>query len=112
MFMIIFVLHDPDRLDQLLAAWEKAGVKGATLIESTGIHSRKKVRVPMRYVFSGSSVQETGNVTIMTVVPDQEMVAKCLAAVEEVIGDLEKPNTGIFTAFPLTTGKGLKKSYQ
>jgi hypothetical protein len=112
MQMIFFVLNDPDRLDPVLAAWENAGVKGVTLFETTGIHRRRKQRVPMRYVFSGTGPHEEGHVTLMAIVPDQEVVERCLSATEAVIGDLEKPDTGIFAAYPLTTVKGLNKSYR
>ena len=44
MYMIFYVLNDPERLDDMLDAWTKAGIKGITFIESTGYarrHHRK-----------------------------------------------------------------------
>ena len=37
MFMILFVLHDPEKLDDILTAWEEAGVSGVTILPSTGL---------------------------------------------------------------------------
>ncbi len=37
MYMILFVLNNPDLLDNLLYAWEEAGVGGITVLPSTGL---------------------------------------------------------------------------
>ena len=37
MYMILFVLNNPDRLEELLIAWEENGVEGATVLFSTGL---------------------------------------------------------------------------
>ncbi len=49
MYMLMFVLDDPGRLDPVLEAWEQVGIRGVTIIESTGIHRRRQI-LPMRYV--------------------------------------------------------------
>ena len=36
-YLVVFVLDDPDRCQDVLDAWEGAGVKGITILESTGI---------------------------------------------------------------------------
>ncbi|MDW8098958.1 MAG: hypothetical protein RML36_05675 [Anaerolineae bacterium] len=105
MYMILFVLDNPDRLTSLLRAWEQAGVSDVTIIESTGIHRHLKQRIPMRYTFQ--VLAEENHLTLLTVVKDQAQVDACLQATESVIGDLEVPNTGMFAAWPLTTAKGL-----
>jgi hypothetical protein len=107
MFMIFFVLDDPDRLDEVLDAWEKAGMSGVTIIESTGIHRLKRQVTPMRYVFQRSSIVEDGHYTLMAIVTDQAVVQACLQATESLIGDLSQPNTGVFAAWPLITVKGV-----
>ncbi len=35
------------------------------------------------------------------------MVEACLAATEKIVGDLDKPDTGVFSAWPLTFTKGI-----
>jgi nitrogen regulatory protein P-II 1 len=93
MYMILFVLDDPHRLDETLAAWEKAGITGVTILESTGINRRRRVSIPMRYLFEGS--------------PEIEFVERCLQATEALFGDLDLPNTGVLAAWPLTIVKGV-----
>ena len=36
MYMVMFILDDPDRLDAVLDAWAKIGVSGTTIVESAG----------------------------------------------------------------------------
>lgn len=107
MYMIFFVLDDPDRLDEVLNAWEKAGVGGVTIVESTGIHRLRRQSIPMRYVFQQSSVVEEGHYTLMAIVPAETDVQACLQATEDLIGDLSQPNTGVFAAWPVTLVKGV-----
>lgn len=108
MFMIMFVLDDPGQLDTLLEAWEKAGVRGATIVESTGIHRRRKKFLPMRYVFQATGNVEESHYTLFAIVESDEVVQACLHTTEELVGDLDIPNTGVFVAWPLAVFKGLR----
>ncbi len=108
--MIMFVLDNPGKLDNILDAWEQIGIRGVTIVESTGIQRlrKKRTRIPMRFaiepmVFGG----EEGNLTLFTMVEDQAMVQRCLEAIETIVGNLDDPNTGILAAWPLSTIKGL-----
>lgn len=104
--MIMFVLDDPNRLDELLEAWEKAGIGGATIVESTGIARKRKKHIPMRYLYGASDSLEEGHVTLFAVVKDRETIDACLRASEALVGDLSQPHTGIFSAWPLECVKG------
>jgi len=109
MYMIMLVLDDPDQLDDLLQAWRSAGIGGATIIESTGIHRRQYQPIPMRYLYQTTGSQEQGHYTLLSIVKDESMVQACLHATEALIGDLDQPNTGIFAAWPLAVVKGLPR---
>jgi len=106
MFMLMCVVDDPARLDAVLDAWKKAGAGGATVVESTGYHRLRTIPVvSMRYAFGPTRTQH-GNYTLFSVVEDEAMIQRCLEATEQVLGDLSGPNSGIFTAWPLTTAVG------
>lgn len=109
MYMMIFVLDDPALLDQVLDAWCSAGVFGATIIESTGLHRRFRKHIPMRYSYGSVPVEEKGNYTLFAIVNDEERIQDCLAATEKVVGDLDEPNSGVFAAFPLSVIKGISQ---
>ncbi|MCI0520185.1 MAG: hypothetical protein L0Z70_07990 [Chloroflexi bacterium] len=112
MFMIMFVLDDPDRLDALLEAWEKAGVRGATIVESTGIHRRLKKLVPMRYLFQTAGNVEENHCSLFAIVESDALVQACLRATEQLVGDLDEPDTGVFAAWPLAVVKGLPQEQE
>ncbi len=107
MYMLMLVLDNPDLLDGVLKAWEQAGIRGATIIESTGIQRQLKRAIPMRYLFQSSGGDEEGHLTLLAIVESNELVHACLQATETVTGDLNGPRTGVFAAWPLTTVKGL-----
>jgi len=107
MFMVMFVLDDPNRLDEVLKAWMDAGILGATITESTGMRKQMTPCPPMRYSYGGSNLREAGNLTLFVIVKNEKQVKMCLSVVEGIVGDLDGPNTGVFTAWPLTITKGI-----
>lgn len=107
MFIILCVIDQPDHLNDVLQAWQKHGITGVTMLESTGLHRlSQQLPVPMRYAF-GSASSERGNITLFTVVENEEAIQSCLAITERVVGDFSQPNTGIFIAWPLGFAKGV-----
>ena len=106
MFMVMVVINDPGQLDAVLEAWAERGVTGATIVESTGLHRRRK-HIPMRYAYAESLV-ESGNITLFVAVQNEDMVKACLSAVEDIVGDLSGPNTGVLMAWPITFSKGIQ----
>lgn len=105
--MIMFVLDDNEFLCQILDAWSNLGVSGATIIDSTGLYRRQLKHVPLRYTYGDQPLQEIGNTTFFAIVEDEKIVHACLDAVEKIVGDLDEPNTGVFTAWPLSMTKGI-----
>lgn len=107
MFMIMFVLDNPDRLDQVLQSWLDHGISGATIVESTGAYRQLVKHIPMRYVYGENMTREVGNLTLFAIVEDEIKIQDCLSATEKVVGNLDNPNTGVFSAWPLALVKGL-----
>jgi hypothetical protein len=106
-FMVLFILDDPALLEDLLSAWKEGGILGATIIESTGLYRMTRKSIPMRYLYTSREASEKENVTLLALVDDQTMAEKCLVLTESVVGDLSEPNSGIFTAWPVSMVKGL-----
>ena len=106
MFMIMFILDDPDLLDQILNAWSDAQVSGVTIVESTGFQRHQHKHIPMRYSY-GSDPGEKGNITLFAIVSSEAIVQGCLSATERITGDLNDPDTGVFASWPLSVVKGV-----
>ena len=115
MYMIYFVLHDPNRLKDILEAWEKAGVGGITILLSTGLKRLKAndvLREDLPLIPSLEDLvrqEERLNRTLFTVVKDDEMVEKVVQATQSITGDLNNPNTGILTVLPVVKAYGLDR---
>ena len=114
MYMIMFVLNDAGKLDKILESWGGAGIRGVTIIESTGFHRRKIQRSKLHLTFLIEPIlicAENGNYTLFTAVQDETTIDLCLEATEKVVGNLDDPNTGAFMVWPLTKGKGISNNY-
>lgn len=111
MYALLFVLDDPDRLDQVLSAWAEAGVRGVTIMESTG-WQRRRIQQSMlgaRFDFASlaGSARLENHMTLFVVVENRVIVQKALEAAEAVVGNLDGPDTGILVAWPIEIIKGL-----
>jgi nitrogen regulatory protein PII len=118
MFMILFVLHDPSRLQDVLSVWNETGVSGITILPSTGqkrLQDKFSFRddIPLMPTLDDLlQHEEILNHTLLTIVPSDEMVDKIVAATQSLIGDLNLPNTGILAVIPISRVFGLdRKDY-
>ncbi len=117
MFFVLFVLHDISKMKDLLNAWETAGVKGATVLFSTGLGRIRQNFGLMEDFPLFPTVSEIldrlENMdlsrTLFSVVESDEIVQNVLKHTEKVVGDLSKPNTGILIVLPVAQVYGLKR---
>ncbi|MGL5540792.1 MAG: hypothetical protein ACRDBX_04050 [Erysipelotrichaceae bacterium] len=108
MQLMVIILKNVDPLEELLTQFGNAGIRGATILESTGMASelaRSGGEDDLSFVSALRSYlnpEHEKNKTIFTVMQeDQVLVAKNI--VEAVVGDLSKPNTGIMFTVPITS---------
>jgi nitrogen regulatory protein PII len=115
MHMIMFVLHDTGKLAEILEAWENAGVKGITIIPSTGVGRLKAADLLREDLPLMPSLEdlveapEKFNRTLITMIKCDEMIEKVVTATESVVGKLDDPNTGILVVVPLSHAYGLDR---
>jgi hypothetical protein len=110
-YALLFVLDDPDRLDQILTAWADIGVRGVTIMESTG-WQRRRIQQSMlgaRFDFAsltgGARLED--HMTLFVVVENRAIVQKALETAESIVGNLDDADTGILVAWPIEIVKGL-----
>lgn len=114
-YMIFFVLHDISLMEDLLTAWDEAGVGGITILFSTGLARHRNgngLRDDLPLIPSLEDLMEraqNSNRTFFTVVSNEEMMDRVIAATESVTGDLDLPNTGILMALPVARARGLHR---
>ena len=111
MYAVMLVLDDPERLDEVLDSWEKVGVRGATIIDSTGWQRRRIQRGLLGARFNFAALEASGRIehhnTLFVIVKNLGMVQETIQATESIVGNLDDPNTGIIAAWPLEIVKGL-----
>lgn len=114
MYMLMMVLDDSTRLNEVLQGWRDAGVKGVTIVESTGVN-RVLPRSTAGPMFAGfSQIFGSGRVghnTLFAVIDDLETADTAVANTEAVLGDLTQPHTGIVFVVPVVRVWGMPEPY-
>jgi nitrogen regulatory protein PII len=114
-FLVVFVIDNPDQCGGVLDAWDKAGARGVTILESTGINRLRNTGIidnlplmpSLRDVLRG---KETHHRTIFSVVTSEEEVDALVDASQRVVGDLDLANTGLIFVVPVLRVIGLMKA--
>ena len=115
MYLVVFVLHNPDLLEEIMDAWKKAGVTGATIFFSTGmerLRQMKGIRDDIPLIPSLDDfyeAPETVSRTVFTAVKDEAMIDKIVAATQDLVGDLNNPDTGLLLVLPVARAYGLER---
>lgn len=114
MYMLVMVLDDSTRLNEVLQAWMGAGVRGVTILESTGIN-RVLPREEAGSMFAGFSQMfgsgRVGHNTLFAVIEGLTVAETAVAATEAILGDLNQPHTGIVVVLPVAKTWGIPDPY-
>lgn len=114
MYMLLMVLDDVTRRNEVLAAWIEAGVQGVTILESTGVnrvlprHTAQPMFAGFSQMFASSRV---GHNTLFAVIDSLEIAEAAVRATEAILGDLNKPYTGIIFLLPVVKTWGMPEPY-
>lgn len=107
MQLIVAVINDPEKLDEILSGFLELGITGATVIGSEGMGRLLTHDIP---IFAGLQSLVAGvrpqNRTIFSVIPD-DRVEDAFALLQDVCGDLAAPATGIAFSVPVNKVVGL-----
>jgi hypothetical protein len=109
---LLIVLNDPAELDPLLKAFVGAEVRGCTIFPSEGMtrHVLNKDDDLSHYPDLREVVKKASpdSKTLLLVGNDQE-IKRIVKLTLEVIGDIQKPDTGFIMTFPVGEVYGLNK---
>jgi nitrogen regulatory protein P-II 1 len=107
MHLLVAVVNQPEKLDEILSGFVELGVRGATVINSEGMGRVLSHDIP---IFAGLQTlidrSRPHNRTIFTVLSD-ELVEEVIVLFQDICGDLEDPATGILFTLPLDRVVGL-----
>jgi nitrogen regulatory protein P-II 1 len=104
MYLLVLVLDDVSHLKDVLRAWQDTGVKGVTILDSTGLNRVLKRHRPQaayaRFSQIAGTIHASHN-TLFAVIDDLAVAEAAAGATQAVIGSLRAPDTGIMFALPL-----------
>ncbi len=115
MSFVLFVLYDPEKLDEVLTAWEECGISGATVLYNTGlgrIRQGQGLRDDLPLIPSFDDFlphpDHLGR-TLFTITDDDSIIPALIQATERIVGNLSQPNNGILAVLPISQIYGLRK---
>jgi hypothetical protein len=112
--LIVLVLNDPGKVDDVLTAWLEVGVSGVTILDSWGLShhiGRRSLRDDLPLFPSLEALlrgREEAHRTLFAVVPDNFEIEALVAATEQITGSFEETDTGILFTLPITRVWGLR----
>ncbi len=111
---VFVVMSDPDRCQDVLDAWEKFGISGATVLESIGLRGIQKARAQLDDLPLFPSLkhllesEEQHHRTMFVVLDDDFDLDGLIAATEKAVGgDFDASNTGVLFVVPVTRVLGM-----
>jgi nitrogen regulatory protein P-II 1 len=106
--LLIAVINQEEKLDEILSGLVELGVTGATIINSEGMGRVLSHDIP---IFAGletlASRSRPQNQTLFSVIREDDKVDAVIALLQEICGNLEDPATGIVVTVPLNRAVGL-----
>lgn len=105
--LLVAVINEPEKMDEILSGFIELGITGATIVNSEGMGSLLSHDIPifagLQTLISGSRPQ---NRMLLSVVAT-EIVDSALALLQDVMGNLAAPATGIAFILPVERVVGL-----
>ncbi|HSH46146.1 MAG TPA: hypothetical protein VK966_09835 [Longimicrobiales bacterium] len=108
MQLLVAVINQEEKVDEVLTGFLDLGITGATVLNSEGMGRLLSHDVP---IFAGlqtlTSRERPQNQTIFSVIDTEEKAEGAIALLQEVCGDLSNPATGIAFTIPVNRVAGL-----
>ncbi len=117
MRLLFFVMNKTDKLEKLLTEFLQAGIKGATVLSSTGMarvltsHDDEEDIPFLGSLRAMLNPERQKSNTIFAVIENGQLKT-AVDAIERVVGDLSSKDTGIVFSFPIDYVKGLPQIEQ
>ena len=108
MQLLILILKDIDKVEELLKQLAEQGIKGATTLDGHGMGEALADMddMPMFGALRTLMANKQPSKVLLMVVKEEQL-ALISKIIKQVIGDLSKPNTGIMLSLPVQHCEGL-----
>lgn len=112
MYVLFIVLNETQYLSEILVTLQKLGIRGATVINTTGSREIQDEKVEESKSLLSKIVETLqgdtkNNRTIFSVMEKEEEIHEAMNEIEKVLGgDMATPNKGIMFVLPVTHFRG------
>lgn len=108
MELLVAVINQAEKVDEILSGFIEIGITGATVIDSEGMGRVLSQDIP---IFAGLqtliSRSRPRNQTIFSVIEDPEKTRQAISLLQDVCGRFDDPATGIVFTVPVSRAVGL-----
>lgn len=113
-YMVLLIVNELDICSNVLVAWDAANAPGITILESTGLGRIRKASLRDDLpIMPGLSdlfrSREHRHRTLFSVVEGEEMVDRLIEISQDILGDLNEPDTGVLFVLPVSKAIGLRR---
>jgi nitrogen regulatory protein PII len=113
-YLVVLIVNDPEDCPALLEAWDAAGVKGITILNSSGLGRLRSagLREDLPLIPSLEDLfkeEEIYHRMMMSVVESQDMVDQLVQVTRQITGDLDRPHSGFMFVVPVSQVYGLDR---
>lgn len=112
MRLLIAIINNPANVFYILDEFYQEGIKGSTVLDSMGMAHIMAHHVPFFSKFAEEGHEPGQNKTILVLIQSDDELKKVIGAIEGVVGDLEKPDTGVVLTVPVDYCKGAGKIFE
>ncbi len=106
--LLVFILNKEELLEEVMEAYAEAGIPGATILDSEGMGRFLTYEVPLFADFKDfMKGNKPYNKTILSVVRDDQAISRLTPILNQVIGGIGNPGTGIIFTVPVDWCDGL-----
>ena len=110
MHLLVAVIERQEDVEPVLSGFYENGITGATVLDSRGMSHMIAEHYSIFARFgdlTGSREGEIYNTVLFTVILEEEILDRAIEIIDEVVGDLDEPNTGLVFTVRLDRVKGL-----
>jgi len=110
-YLVIVILDDLKVMPNILDTWQKIGVPGVSIFQSTGGYRTKTwlSQVGLGALERLFETEELRRKTLLAAIEDEALMERAVAEAERIVGGFDKPNSGILFVLPILKAKGLRQ---
>lgn len=107
MILLVCILKDYRRVEEILLGFLELGVTGGTVLEGRGMGQLLGSEVPIFAALRGLFPGSVSDSNVILAVMRAEKAELCLDLIERIAGPLDQPGSGVAFTVPVVQVRGL-----